>query len=317
MEVSLQRQSVVVRAVCQRRFRGDVPAISDEETDMGELRKQMDGDLVVRGMAVRTREAYLGAVAGLAKYYGRRPDHIGEKEVQNYLLHLIEERKLAWSSCNIVAQGLKFFYRVTLKRSEAQFAVPRARQPQKLPQILAREEVAALLEKTANLKHRTLLMAAYGAGLRLNELCHLKVTDIDSARMTIRVEQGKGAKDRYTLLSPRLLAELRRYWVAYRPKLWLFTTRDAEHPISDATVQKVFYAAKKRAGIVKDCGIHGLRHAFATHLLEAGVDIHTIQRLMGHGHISSTLRYFHLARRHLANTPSPLELLEGAAIRPR
>jgi integrase/recombinase XerD len=284
---------------------------------MGALRKQMDGDLVVRGMAVRTREAYLGAVAGLAKYYGRRPDRINEQEVQKYLLHLIEERKLAWASCNVVAQGLKFFYRVTLKRSEAQFVIPRARAPQKLPQILAREEVAALLEKTANLKHRAVLMTAYGAGLRLNEICHLKVADIDSKRMTIRVEQGKGAKDRYTLLSPRLLAELRRYWVAHRPKEWLFTARDPERPIYDQSVQRIFYAAKDRAGIKKQCGIHGLRHAFATHLLEAGVDIHTIQRLMGHGHISSTLRYFHLARKHLAGTPSPLELLEAAPPKPR
>ena len=284
---------------------------------MGALRKQMDGDLVVRGMAVRTREAYLGAVAGLAKHYGRRPDRIGEKEVQNYLLHLIEQRKLAWSSCNVVAQGLKFFYRVTLKRSEAQFGIPTARQPQKLPQILAREEVARLIDLTAHPKHRAILMTTYGAGLRLNELCHLKLGDIDSSRMTLRVEQGKGAKDRYTLLSPRLLAELRRYWASYRPKVWLFTTRDGEHPISDATVQKIFYAAKRRAGITKQCGIHSLRHAFATHLLEAGVDIHTIQRLMGHGHISSTLRYFHLARKHLAGTPSPLELLQGERITPR
>jgi site-specific recombinase XerD len=284
---------------------------------MSALRKQMDGDLVVRGMAVRTREAYLGAVAGLAKHYGRRPDLIGEAEVQKYLLHLIEERKLAWSSCNIVAQGLKFFYRVTLKRSEAQFVIPRARAPQKLPQILAREEVAALLEKTTNLKHRAVLMTAYGAGLRLNEICHLKVADIDSKRMTLRVEQGKGAKDRYTLLSPRLLAELRRYWVAHRPKAWLFTARDPERPIYDHTVHRLYHAAKLRAGITKEGGIHSLRHAFATHLLEAGVDIHTIQRLMGHGHISSTLRYFHLARKHLAGTPSPLELLDGVRPKPR
>lgn len=284
---------------------------------MGELRKQMDGDLVVRGMSARTREAYLGAVAGLARHYGRRPDQISEQEVQKYLLHLIEERKLAWSSCNIAAQGLKFFYRVTLKRTEAQFGIPTARQPQKLPQILAREEVARLIERTTHPRHRAILMTTYGAGLRLNEVCHLKLTDIDSARMTIRVEQGKGAKDRYTLLSPRLLAELRRYWAWYRPKLWLFTSKDGAHPISDATVQKIFYAAKKRAAIVKECGIHGLRHAFATHLLEAGVDVHTIQRLMGHGHISSTLRYFHLARKHLAGTTSPLELLERAYTPPR
>jgi len=284
---------------------------------MGALRKQMDGDLVVRGMSVRTREAYLGAVAGLAKHYGRRPDQISKREVQNYLLHLIEKRKLAWSSCNIVAQGLKFFYRVTLKRSEAQFGIPRARQPQKLPEILSREEVMVLIERTANLKHRTLLMTAYAAGLRLNELCHLKVSHIDSARMTIRVEQGKGAKDRYTLLSPRLLSELRRYWIAQRPKDWLFPRRDASGPISDATVQKLFHAAKARAGIVKHGGIHALRHAFATHLLEAGVDVHTIQRLLGHGHISSTLRYFHLARKHLAKTPSPLDLLESPEIATR
>jgi site-specific recombinase XerD len=284
---------------------------------MGELRKQMDADLVVRGMSVRTREAYLGAVAGLAKYYARRPDRVSEREVQRYLLHLIEERKLAWSSCNVVAQGLRFFYRVTLKRPEAQFSIPRARAPQKLPQILSREEIVSLIEGTRNLKHRVILMTAYGAGLRLNEICHLKVGDIDSDRMTLRVEQGKGAKDRYTLLSPRLLAELRRYWIAYRPKQWLFTDKGGAHPISDATVQKIFYGAKDRARIAKDCGIHGLRHAFATHLLEAGVDVHTIQRLLGHGHISSTLRYFHLARKHLARTPSPLELLDGAPPQPQ
>ena len=284
---------------------------------MGELRKQMDGDLVVRGMSARTREAYLGAVAGLAKYYKRRPDRIDEAEVQNYLLHLIQERKLAWSSCNVAAQGLKFFYRVTLKKSEAQFGIPTARQPQKLPQILAREEVARLIELTINPKHRAILMTAYGAGLRLNEICHLKLTDIDSARMTIRVEQGKGAKDRYTLLSPRLLAELRRYWAAYRPSPWLFAGRDPALRVSDTTLQRVFKAAKARAGITKRGGIHALRHAFATHMLEGGVDIHTIQRLMGHGHISSTLRYFHLARKHLANTPSPLELLEASPPKPR
>ena len=284
---------------------------------MGALREQMDGDLVVRGMSVRTREAYLGAVAQLAKYYQRTPDRISEQEVQQYLLYLIQERKLAWSSCNVAAQGLRFFYRVTLKKSEAQFAIPHARQPQKLPQILSREEVARLIELTTNLKHRAMLMTAYAAGLRLSELCHLKPGDIDSSRMMIRVEQGKGAKDRYTLLSPRLLAELRRYWALYRPKLWLFPSgHRPDRPAATGTMHRVFQAAKKRAGITKEGGIHGLRHAFATHLLEAGVDIHTIQRLMGHGHISSTLRYFHLAREHLAATPSPLELLERPPTKP-
>lgn len=147
--------------------------------------------------------------------------------------------------------------------------------------------------------------------------CHLKLSDVDSKRMTIRVEQGKGAKDRYTLLSPRLLDELRRYWHVYRPKAWLFCGRDPAQPIGEHTVHRLYHAAKARAGIAKPGGIHSLRHAFATHLLEGGADIHTIQRLMGHGHISSTQRYLHVAGKHLALTPSPLELLNGAPLRPR
>jgi integrase/recombinase XerD len=175
---------------------------------------------------------------------------------------------------------------------------------------LSREEIRRLFEATLNLKHRALLMATYGAGLRVSEVANLKVSDIDSTRMAIRVEQAKGAKDRYTLLSRRLLLELRRYFLAYRPKDWLFPMRDAEAPIEPRSAQKIYYAAKRRAGIKKRCGIHGLRHAFATHLLEAGVDLHTIQRLLGHGHLSTTMRYFHLARPHLTATASPLDLLE-------
>lgn len=211
---------------------------------MSPLRKQMDEDMVVRGLAARTRESYLGAVAALAKYYARRPDQIDEAEVQRYLLYLIQERKLAWSSCNIALQGMKFFYCTTLKRSAAEFAIPSPRQPQKLPQILAPEEVARIIERTVNPKHRIILMTAYATGLRVSELCHLKIVDIDSARMTGRVEQGKGAKDRYTLLSPRLLSELRQYWVAYRPRVWLFTSSNGDDPISDTTVQKLFYAPR-------------------------------------------------------------------------
>jgi len=227
---------------------------------MGTLRQQMAGDLVVRGMAVRTQEAYLGAVAGLAKFYGRSPDQISEAEVQRYLLHLLQERKLAHSSCNIVCSALEFFYRVTLKRRETEFCLPRPKLPAKLPQILSREEVATLIEKTTNVKHRALLMATYGGGLRLLEVCHLKVCDIDSDRMTLRVEKGKGAKDRYTLLSPRLLAELRRYWALHRPKLWLFPSpRDREQPLSTHTAHRIFHAAKDRAGITKAGGIHAAR----------------------------------------------------------
>ena len=283
---------------------------------MSPLRKQMEADMAMRGLAYRTRETYVESVAKLAKFYGRGPDRISEAEVQRYLLHLLEERRLAHSSCNVVVSALEFFYRTTLKRRETEFCLPRPKVPAKLPQILSREEVAALIEKTTNLKHRALLMATYGGGLRLLEVCHLKLCDIDSHRMTLRVEQGKGAKDRYTLLSPRLLVELRRYWCVYRPQRWLFPSpRDPEQPHSAHTAHRIFHAAKDRAGITKAGGIHALRHAFATHLLEAGVDVHTIQRLMGHGSLSTTARYFHLAQKHLSATASPLELLErpGAA----
>lgn len=277
---------------------------------MSPLRKQMDEDLVVRGMSPRTRESYEGAVAALAKYYGRSPERISAPEVQRYLLHLIQEKRLAWSSCNIALSGLKFFYRVTLKRPQTEFELPTPRQPQKLPQILAPEEVVRLIECAENPKHRAILMTTYAAGLRLSEVTNLKVSNIDGTRMTIHIQQGKGAKDRYTPLSPRLLAELRRYWALHRPKQWLFPgTRRPDSPILPHTVQRIFKRAKARAGITKDCGIHGLRHAFATHLLEAGVDVPTIQHLMGHGHISSTLRYFHLARKHLGAARSPLDLL--------
>ena len=277
---------------------------------MGALREQMDRDMVLRGMSPRTRESYLAAVAGMAKFYRRSPDQLDQAQVQHYLLHLMTERKLAWSSCNIAVSALKFFYHVTLKREQAHFDIPRARAPHKLPQILSREEIARLIEHTGDIKHRLILMLAYGAGLRVSELCHLKLADIDSSRMSIRVEQGKGAKDRYSLLSPRLLVELRRYWSVYHPHQWLFPSpRKPGRPIDVQTAQRVFRAALLRAGITKDCSIHSLRHAFATHLLEAKVDVHSIQRLMGHGHINSTLRYFHLADRHLAATASPLELL--------
>ncbi len=285
---------------------------------MSPLRKQMEADMAVRGLAYRTRETYVQSVAKLAKFYNRRPDRISETEVQRYLLHLLQERKLAHSSCNVMLSAVEFFYRVTLKRREIEFCLPRPKVPARLPQILAREEVAALIEQTTNLKHRVLLMATYGGGLRLHEVCHLKLGDIDSKRMMLRVEQGKGAKDRYTLLSPRLLEELRRYWQLHRPRQWLFPSpRVPEQPLSKHTAHRIYHAAKDRAGIAKAGGIHALRHAFATHLLEAGVDIHTIQRLMGHDSLSTTERYFHLAQKHLSGIASPLDLLGRADTIPR
>ena len=276
---------------------------------MSALRKQMQADMVVRNFSVRTRESYIAAVAGIAKFYKRSPDTLSEDEVQGYLLHLIEERKLAWSSVNVAVSALKFLFQVTLKRKSVEFQIPRPHQPQRLPEILSREEVMRIIDAAANPRHRAVLLTIYAAGLRLSEACRLKVSDIDSERMTLRIEQAKGAKDRYALLSPKLLKELRVYWAAYRPQDWLFpSTRDRGLPLAHVTVQRIFYRARDRAGITKRCGIHGLRHAFATHMLEGGVNVHTIQRLMGHRDLSTTTRYFHLARSHLADTPSPLEL---------
>ena len=285
---------------------------------MSALRKRMEADMLVRGMSPRTRESYVASVADLAKFYKRSPDQVNEEQVQRYLLHLIEDRKLAWSSVNVAASALKFFYRVTLKRKETEFSIPGPRQPQRLPQILSPEEVMRLIEAAANPKHRALLLTAYAAGLRLSEVCRLRVSDIDSNRMTLRIEQGKGAKDRYALLSPRLLKELRTYWLGYRPREWLFpSARDGAQPLGRHTVHRIFHRAKAAAGITKRGGIHGLRHAFATHMLEGGVNVHTIQQLMGHSDLGTTTRYFHVARKHLAKTPSPLELLALERAAPR
>jgi site-specific recombinase XerD len=276
---------------------------------MGELRDRMRHDMVVRGLAERTRESYLAAVAGLAKFYHRSPDGLTQREVEAYLVHLAEERKLAWNTRSLVINGLRFFYHTTLGRKQMDFAIPRPKTPAQLPEILSREEVARILSRPTNSKHRVLLMTAYAAGLRVSELVRLRVGDLDSDRMTIRVEQGKGGQDRYTLLSPRLLEELRRYWRSTRPQPWLFPSQRARRPVSISCAQRVWGRAKREARVTKRGGIHALRHAFATHLLEAGTDLHTIQRLLGHRHISTTMVYFHLARKTLAERSSPLDLL--------
>jgi site-specific recombinase XerD len=276
---------------------------------MGELRDRMHHDMVVRGLAERTRESYLAAVVGLAKFYRRSPDRLTQREVEAYLVHLTEARGLAWNTRSLITNGLRFFYHTTLGRKQMDFAIPRAKAPAKLPEILSREEVARILASPRNPKHRLLLMTAYAAGLRVSELVALRVQAIDSDRMTIRVEQGKGGQDRYTLLSLRLLKELRAYWRRERPWPWLFPSQRGDRPISVSCAQRVWGQAKRSARVTKRTGIHGLRHAFATHLLESGTDVHTIQRLLGHRHLGTTTRYFHLAQKTLAQRPSPLDLL--------
>jgi site-specific recombinase XerD len=277
---------------------------------MSELRTRMIRDMAVRGFSPRTHQAYIGAVVGLAKYYGRSPAQIGNDEVQAYLAYLIQERGLSWSTCSQAAHAFRFLYHVTLGYERADFHVPAPRQPQRLPEILSREEVWRLLHACEHPRHRLLLATTYAAGLRVSEVVALKVSDLDAERMTVHVEQGKGARDRYVPLSARLLQELRVYWKSHPPGRWVFANRLGTGPIHLTVAQKIYMAAKRRAGIPKRGGIHALRHAFATHLLEAGTDLHTVQRLLGHRHISTTMRYFHLSQGRLVGTRSPLDLPE-------
>lgn len=280
---------------------------------MSELRTRMLQAMTARGFSPRTQEAYVRAVVGLARSYRRAPDQLSADEVQAYIALLFRERKRSWSTCSQAAHAFRFFYHVTLGREKAVFHVPAPRQPQTLPAILSRAEVCRLLAAPAPPRHRLLLATVYAAGLRLSEAIHLKVVDIDPERMTVHVEQGKGAKDRYVPLSVRLLTQLRQHWQQEPPGRWVFAEPRATRPLHPTTAQRVYWASKRRAGITKPGGIHALRHAFATHLLEAGTDVHTVQRLLGHRHISTTIRYFHLSQGRGLATPSPLDLPEPPA----
>jgi site-specific recombinase XerD len=279
---------------------------------MTELRNRMDEAMVLRGFSPRTRESYLACVRALAKHYRQPPDVLDGRRIQAYLLHLITERKLAYASVNQAACAFRFMFGTVLRKPEMRLDIPMAKVPKRLPQILTRGEVARLIDASPTLRGRTLLALTYSAGLRLTEICNLQLVDIESSpeRMCIKVRQGKGAQDRYTLLSPRLLEMLRRYWRDQRPRIWLFPNRSGSASIGTNTVQRIYCAARDAAGIAPEGGIHGLRHAFATHLIEAGVDLPTVQRLLGHGHISTTMRYVHLARARVTGTTSPLELLD-------
>ena len=266
---------------------------------MTELRNRMNKAMVLRGFSPRTRESYLACVRALAKHYGQPPDVLDGQGIQDYLLHLITERKLAYASVNQASCAFRFLFGTVLRWPEVRLDIPMAKVPKRLPQILSREQVTRLIEAATTLRGRTLLTITYAAGLRVSELCALQLADIESApdRMCLKVRQGKGGQDRYdrrkslwdTLLSPRLLDTLRRYWRDQRPRQWLFPNPSGTAPIEVKTAQRIYCAARDAVGIAPEGGIHTLRHAFATHLIEAGVDLPTVQRLLGHGHISTTI----------------------------
>ena len=276
---------------------------------MSQLRQRMIDEMTLRGFSPRTHESYLGAVKDLARYYKQPPDRLNTEQVRQYLLYLERERHLSWNSLNVAASSLRFFYFDTLKWEPVKLEIPPRTTPRRLPEVLSREEVDRLISAVPNLKHRTLLMTIYAAGLRVSEAIALHVHDIDSARMTIRVVQGKGRKDRYTILSPRLLENLRQYWKQYHPKEHLFEGSHPHGHIHESVPQKAYKLAKQQAGIHKGIGVHTLRHCFATHLLEAGVDLRTIQTLLGHNAISTTMLYLQVRQQHITAHAEKFDLL--------
>lgn len=285
---------------------------------MSKLRQQLIQELVLRNHSPRTQEAYVSAVYQLAKYYRRSPDLLSEQELKDYLFYLAQTRQLSASSRNQATSALRFFYRHVLGRPVEQLTrvLPRPSQGTRRPEVFSAGELERLFTVGClHPRHRAFLMTVYGAGLRLNEACHLKPEHILSERAQIRVVQGKGGKDRYTLLSPRLLQELRQYWKWCRPRVWLFPAgRDPQAPMIDCTAQRLFNQAVARAGLPRKGGIHSLRHSFATHLLEAGVEITIVQRLLGHSHLSTTSTYLHVRQERLAQIAGPLQLLDLSAL---
>ena len=273
------------------------------------LRERMTRDLQLRGFTKGTQRAYLRSVRDIARHYKQPPDQLTSEQLKDYVVYLMTVRNLSWGSVNGYVSAMKFFYSITLNKNEMALVFPPRKTRKTLPQILSQDELWRLFSVAKNAKHRALLMTTYSAGLRVSEVIRLKLTDIDSGRMMIRVENAKGGKDRYTILSERLLEELRSYWKRYRPSYWLFPGRRPDVHLDNSAARRVFLFAKARAKITKKGGIHILRHSFATHLLEAGVDLRTIQVLMGHASLHSTIRYLQLTRKKFDSTQSPLDML--------
>jgi site-specific recombinase XerD len=275
---------------------------------MSPLRQRLIEDLRLRNYSPRTIEAYVAAVARLATHFGRSPDQLGAEHLRAFQLQMLQQGT-SWSLFNQTVCGLRFFYTITLRRPDQVTALPYGKKPKTLPMVLSREEVLQFFDAVADARQRMVLRATYACGLRLSEAVQLRVSDIDSRRMVLHVRQGKGQKERLLPLSPRLLEELRAYWKQYRPRDWLFAGQGRTGHLSRAAVQRLVIKVVRRLGWQKKASAHTLRHSYATHLLEAGVDVATVQRLLGHRHLSTTARYLHLSMQHLQRTPSPLDAL--------
>src|SRR6266545_3501152 len=273
------------------------------------LRQRMIEDMGIRNLSPRTQYNYVNAVAKYAVHFGKSPALLGPEHVRGYQVHLTQEKRVSWSVFNNAVCALRFLYRITLQKDWAVDHIPYPKKPKRLPEVLSLDAVARFLEFIANLKYRAILMTAYAAGLRTSEVVKLHVKDIDSRRMVIRVEQGKGQKDRYVMLSPKLLDLLRTWWRMERPTAWLFPGDRPGQSISKDAVEQACQKARRRCRIPKPITPHCLRHAFAVHLLETGTDVRTIQLLLGHRSLATTARYLRIATIKVCSTTSPLDWL--------
>jgi site-specific recombinase XerD len=275
---------------------------------LSRLRFRMIEDMTVRGLTACTQRGYIAAVKRFTIFLGRSPDQATAEDLRRFQLHMRTEGASA-TTMNAAVSALRFFFGVTLGRDDAQAGMTTVREPRKLPVILSPEEVARLLDAAPGLKYKAALSVAYGAGLRASEVVSLKISDIDSTRMVIRVEQGKGGKDRYVMLSPPLLELLRAWWLEVRPQGWLFPGQNPVNPLTTRQLRRACHAAAEAAGIDKRVSLHTLRHSFATHLLEQKVDIRVIQVLLGHNKLDTTALYSQVATRTIREVKSPLEQL--------
>lgn len=278
---------------------------------MGEispLRRRMIEDMTVRNLSPATQRSYINAVRKFSRYFGRSPDRLDLDDVHTFQVHLVATG-ISWAALNQIVCALRFFYGVTLGQNEIPERIPYARAPRQLPVVLSADEVVQFLEAVASLKARVALTSAYAAGLRVGEVCGLRVEDIDSSRMVIHVRHGKGGKARYVMLSAELLGILRSYWRLARPRTFLFPGRDPDKPIEPTVLNAACRSAVAATGLSKRVTVHTLRHSFATHLLENGTDIRIIQVLLGHAHLSSTAHYTQVSSRTIRSTTSPLDRL--------